>query len=82
MLKKTEGVVTLVVCNPRKEEGGTTADPKGADKPKQPEKPSELDVFVFVFVLRILIFGYKLFCFRCMILNIVVARCMDRVAFL
>lgn len=41
LLKKTEGVVTLVVCNPRKEEGVTVADQKTADKPKQPEKPSK-----------------------------------------
>eukprot|EP00102_Acyrthosiphon_pisum_P012560 XP_008181774.2 PREDICTED: multiple PDZ domain protein isoform X5 [Acyrthosiphon pisum] len=39
LLKKTEGVVTLVVCNPRKDEGVTVADQKAADKPKQPEKP-------------------------------------------
>lgn len=41
LLKKTEGVVTLVVCNPRKDEGVTAADQKTADKPKQPEKPSK-----------------------------------------
>lgn len=38
LLKKTEGVVTLVVCNPRKDDA---ADQKNADKLKQPEKPSE-----------------------------------------
>ncbi|XP_025414266.1 multiple PDZ domain protein-like isoform X4 [Sipha flava] len=39
LLKKTEGVVTLVVCNPRKDDSGTAADQKNAEKPKQPEKP-------------------------------------------
>ncbi|XP_015372470.1 PREDICTED: multiple PDZ domain protein-like [Diuraphis noxia] len=39
LLKKTEGVVTLVVCNPRKDENVSPADQKTADKPKQPEKP-------------------------------------------
>ncbi|XP_050059637.1 multiple PDZ domain protein-like isoform X3 [Aphis gossypii] len=39
LLKKTEGVVTLVVCNPRKDEVVTATDQKSADKPKQPEKP-------------------------------------------
>ncbi|XP_060849299.1 multiple PDZ domain protein-like isoform X1 [Rhopalosiphum padi] len=39
LLKKTEGVVTLVVCNPRKDEVVTATDQKNADKPKQPEKP-------------------------------------------
>ncbi|KAF0754315.1 multiple PDZ domain protein-like, partial [Aphis craccivora] len=39
LLKKTEGVVTLVVCNPRKDEVVTTTDQKSADKPKQLEKP-------------------------------------------
>lgn len=42
LLKKTEGVVTLVVCNPRKDDGGTAVDQKNAEKPKQPEKPSKL----------------------------------------
>jgi len=44
LLKKTEGVVTLVVCNSRKDDAATTAaaDQKHVDnKPKQPEKPSE-----------------------------------------
>jgi C-terminal processing protease CtpA/Prc len=41
LLKKTEGVVTLVVCNPRKDEGVTPVDQKIADKPKQPEKTIE-----------------------------------------
>ncbi|XP_072157075.1 multiple PDZ domain protein isoform X4 [Bemisia tabaci] len=39
LLKKTEGVVTLVVCNPQK----AKEDEKkaGGDKPKEPEKPKE-----------------------------------------
>lgn len=42
LLKKTEGVVTLVVCsNPRKDDSGTVEDHKKSDKPKQPEKLSE-----------------------------------------
>jgi len=39
LLKKTEGVVTLVVCNSRKDDA---ADQKHADnKPRRPEKPGE-----------------------------------------
>lgn len=49
LLKKTEGVVTLVVCNPRKDDTATAADQKNADKPKQPEKPSESIHIRFLF---------------------------------
>lgn len=42
LLKKTEGVVTLVVCNSRKDDSGAATEQKHAtDKPKQPEKPSK-----------------------------------------
>lgn len=63
LLKKTEGVVTLVVCNPRKDDSGTAVDQKSADKPKQPEKPSE-SILVFTSTYYVyFLFCYKLFCF-------------------
>lgn len=75
LLKKTEGVVTLVVCNPRKDEVVTATDQKSADKPKQPEKPSKLDairslkIYYVLFLLYIKLYKaiYKLFNFCCMI---------------
>ncbi|XP_050519840.1 multiple PDZ domain protein-like [Daktulosphaira vitifoliae] len=44
LLKKTEGVVTLVVCNPNrgKDDGKAITENKINDKPKQPEKPKSL----------------------------------------
>lgn len=78
LLKKTEGVVTLVVCNSRKEETGTAAavDHKHVDnKLKQPEKPSECPdhltafyPFISIWIFPIIYILYCVWGFRIIII--------------